>query len=137
MAEQEAKTDQALRALEDRLTTHLDSRYDRLQKENQEAREKLSSELGSKVAELRGQVHELNLLVEELNGDIVSGLEKLSDEIQVVSDDIESRVDFRVEDTATNFKAELEDFILEELKDVEEAVKGSLSRANVSIDFQD
>lgn len=137
MAEQQAKTEQAFRALEDRLTTHLDSRYERLQKENQEARDKLSSELSSKMSELRGQVDELKQQVDVLNHDMGEELEKLSEEIQVVSDDIESRVDYRVEDTATGFKIELEEFIRDELKDVEEAVKGSLRRANVSIEFED
>lgn len=137
MAEQQAKTEQALRALEDRLTTHLDSRYDRLQKESQEARDRLSSELSFKMSQLQGQVDELKQQVDEHNHDMAEELEKLSEEIQVVSDDIESRVDYRVEDTATGFKIELEDFIRDELKDVEEAVKGSLRRANVSIEFED
>lgn len=137
MAEQQAKTEQSLRALEDRLTAHVDSRYDRLQKENQESRDKLSTELNSKFSELRAQVDELKQQVDEHNGVMVAELEKLSEEIQVVNDDIESRVDFRVEDTATGFKLELEDFIRDELQDVEEAVRGSLRRANVSIEFED
>ncbi|KAK2598701.1 hypothetical protein N8I77_012093 [Diaporthe amygdali] len=137
MAEQQAITEQALRALEDRLTTHLDSRYDRLQRENQEAQTKLSDELNSKMGELRGQVDELKQKVDGLDENMAEELEKLSEEIQVVSDDIESRVDFRVDDTAVGVKIELEEFIRDELKDVEEAVKGSLRRANVSIEFDD
>ncbi|KAG6368886.1 hypothetical protein INS49_003104 [Diaporthe citri] len=130
MAEQQAKTEQSLRAMEDRLTTHLDNRYDRLQKESQEARDELSRELSSKMSELQGQVNELKQQVDGLNENMVEELEKLSEEIQVVSDDIDSRVDFRVDDTAVGFKIELEEFIRDELKDVEEAVKGSLRRAN-------
>lgn len=137
MAEQQAKTEQALRALEDRLTTQLDSRYDRLQRENQEAQHKLSDELNSKMSELRGQVDELKQKVDGFDENMAEELEKLSEEIQVVSDDIESRVDFRVDDTAVGVKIELEEFIRDELKDVEEAVKGSLRRANVSIEFDD
>lgn len=137
MAEQQAQTERSLRALEDRLTAHLDSRCDRLQKEDEEARHKLSAELTSKFSELRAQVDELKQQVDEHNGAMVGELEKLSEEIQVVSDDIESRVDLRVEDTATGFKLELEDFIRDELQDVEEAVRGSLRRANVSIEFED
>lgn len=137
MAEQQAKTEQALQAMEDRLTTHLDSRYDRLEKESQEARNELSRELSSKMSELQGQVNELKQQVDGLNENMVEELEKLSEEIQVVSDDIDNRVDFRVDDTAVGFKIDLEDFIRDELKDVEEAVKGSLRRANVSIEFED
>lgn len=137
MAEQQAKTEQALRAMEDRLTTHLDSRYDRLQKESQEARNELSRELSSKMSELQNQVNELKQQVNGINENMAEELEKLSEEIQVVSDDIEDRVDFRVDDTAVGVKIELEEFIRDELKDVEEIVKGSLRRANVSIEFQD
>lgn len=137
MAEQQAKTEQALRAMEDRLTAHLDSRYDRLQKESREAREELSRELGSRMSELQGRVGELKQRVDGLDEKVAEELEKLSEEIQVVSDDIESRVDFRVDDTATGFKVELEEFIRDELQDVEEAVRGSLRRANVSIEFED
>ncbi|KAI7780586.1 hypothetical protein LA080_015869 [Diaporthe eres] len=137
MAEQQAKTEQALQAMEDRLTTHLDSRYDRLEKESQEARKELLRELNSKMSELQGQVNELKQQVDGLNDNMVEELEKLSEEIQVVSDDIDNRVDFRVDDTAVGFKIELEDFIRDELKDVEEAVRGSLRRANVSIEFED
>ena len=137
MAEQQAKTEQVLRDLEDRLITHLDSRYDCLQKENEEARDKLSSELSSKMSQMQAQVTELKQQVDGLNDNMVEELEKLSEEIQVVSDDIEDRVDFRVDDTAVGVKIELEDFIRDELKDVEEAVKGSLRRANVSIEFED
>lgn len=137
MAEQQAKTEQALRAMEDRLTTHLDSRYERLQKESQDARSELSRELSSKMSELQGQVNELKQRVDGLNGNMLEELEKLSEEIQVVSDDIEDRVDFRVDDTVVGVKIELEEFIRDELQDVEEAVKGSLRRANVSIEFED
>lgn len=137
MAEQQAKTEQALRAMEDRLTAHVDNRYDHLEKESREARDGLARELTSKMSELQGQVNELKQQVDGLNENMVEELEKLSEEIQVVSDDIESRVDFRVDDTAVGFKIELEDFIRDELKDVEEAVKGSLRRANVSIEFED
>ncbi|KAL1853920.1 hypothetical protein Daus18300_011662 [Diaporthe australafricana] len=130
IAEQQAKTEQTLRAMEDRLTTHLDSRYNCLQRESQEARNELSSELNSRMSELRGQVDELKQKVDGHNETMVEELEKLSEEIQVVSDDIESRVDFRVDDTAVGVKIELEDFIRDELKDVEEAVRSSLGRAN-------
>lgn len=137
MAEQQAKTEQALRAMEDRLTTHLDSRYDRLQKESQEARDELSLELNSKMSVLQDHVNELKQRVDGLDQNMAEELEKLSEEIQVVSDDIEDRVDFRVDDTAVGVKIELEEFIRDELKDVEEIVKGSLRRANVSIEFED
>lgn len=123
--------------MEDRLITHLDSRYNCLQRESQEARNELSSELNSRMSELRGQVDELKQKVDGHNENMVEELEKLSEEIQVVSDDIESRVDFRVDDTAVGVRIELEDFIRDELKDVEEAVRSSLGRANVSIEFND
>ncbi|POS81025.1 hypothetical protein DHEL01_v200598 [Diaporthe helianthi] len=137
MAEQQAKTEQSLRALEGRLTAHVDSRYDFLQKENEEARNNLSIEINSKMSELQAQVDELKQHVDEHKGLMVEELEKLSEEIEVVNDDIESRVDFRVEDTATGFKLELEDFIRDQLQDVEDAVKGSLRRANVIIELED
>ncbi|KKY30783.1 hypothetical protein UCDDA912_g09256 [Diaporthe ampelina] len=82
------------------------------------------------MSELQGQVNELKQQVDGLNENMVEELEKLSEEIQVVSDDIENRVDFRVDDTTVGVKIELEEFIRDELKDVEEAVKGSLRRAN-------
>ncbi|KAG8159884.1 hypothetical protein KVR01_010521 [Diaporthe batatas] len=137
MAEQQAKTEQSLRALEDRLTAHLDSRYERLREEDEQARDKLSAELNSRFGELRTQVDGLKQQVGEHNGIMAEELEKLSEEIQVVSDDIESRVDLRVEDAAAGFRLELEDFIRDELRDVEAAVRGSLRRANVSIEFED
>lgn len=123
--------------MEDRLRKHVDTRYDELRGEVQETHSKHLDKLNSKLAEVLGQVDELQKKADALDDEIRAELNSLSDDIHEVSDEIENRVEFMIDDAVVGIKVDLEKFVEHELKNAEDAVKDSLRQAKMSIEFND
>ncbi|KAJ4416007.1 hypothetical protein N0V82_007034 [Gnomoniopsis sp. IMI 355080] len=90
----------------------------------------LKSELETKTQELRDGTR-------ELDDSCQAELQRLDDWIQEVSDDINHRVDFEVEDRVLGIKADMEDFVKDELANTADTLKQRIAEASVYIEFKE
>lgn len=84
----------------------------------------------TKTAEFEAELCDLD---ERCHGEY----DMLDNRIQEVSDDIDRRVDLEVEDRVLGIKTDLEEFVKDELKNTEDAIKERLATASWSLQFDE
>lgn len=127
--------------MESRLNERLDkSMSDRI-RSMEEAWEPRFKKLEDEVLELRSNLEakaqELSNGTCELDESCQAELQRLDDRIQEVSDDIDHRVDFEIEDRVLGIKADMEDFVKDELANTADTLKQRIAEASVYIDFKE
>lgn len=88
-------------------------------------------------SELEAKTQELRDGTRELDDSRQAELQRLEDWIQEVSDDINHRVDFEVEDRVLGIKADMEDFVKDELANTADTLKSRIAEASVYIEFKE
>lgn len=139
--EQFEKTRAELSNMETRLVQHLDQGMDERINGLKEALEPRFQNLDVKIQELRrdfeAKTKELEDGTRELDDNCKAGMDRLDEWIQEVSDDIDKRVDYEVDDRVTGIKMDLEDFVQYELSSTADDLKHRISEASVYIEFKD
>lgn len=130
-----------LSTMESRITERLDQGMSDRVRDLGETWEPKFKQLEGRVSDMRSELEaktrELRDGTRELDESCQAGLQRLDDWIQEVSDDINHRVDFEVEDRVLGIKADMEDFVKDELANTADTLKQRIAEASVYIEFKE
>lgn len=98
---------------------------------------KLEDEVSELRSNLEAKAQELSNGTRELDDTCQAEIQRLDDWIQEVSDDIDHRVDFEIEDRVLGIKADMEDFVKDELANTADTLKQRIAEASVYIEFKE
>lgn len=127
--------------MESRIIERLDQRMSDQVRALGESFEPRFEELEAKVREVRSELEaktqELKNGTLELDDSCQAELQRLDECIQEVSDDIDHRVDFEIEDRVLGIKADMEEFVKDELANTADTLRQRISEASVYIEFKE
>lgn len=139
--EQHERTRAELSSMESRLIQRLDQGMDDRVHSLEEAWKDKFHKLEGQIQELRrdfeAKTQELINETDALDDTCQGEIQRLDEWIQEVSDDIDRRVDFEVEDRVLGIKVDLEEFVQDELSSTEDTLKQRISEASVYIEFKE
>lgn len=98
---------------------------------------KLEDEVSVLRSSLETKAQELSNCTRELDESCQAELQRLDNWIQEVSDDIDHRVDFEIEDRVLGIKADMEEFVKDELANTADTLKERIAEASVYIEFKE